>query len=130
MRDISGNFGTNAGKIWSALNEKGSLKKEEIITIADLDEYGFDTGIGWLARENKVARVDEQYKLDNTNLEYEIGTYAGKVWKILDTWEDADIESIKLLSNLNDEQVRSALGWLAKEDKIWFNENNRLTLKP
>ncbi len=129
MRDLVSKSGIGAGKIWSALNEKGSLKKEDLLNITSLDENEFFNGLGWLARENKIAKIDEWYKLDNTNLEPEIGMYAGKIWKILDTWEDADLQSIKHLANLNDEQLQSAIGWLAKEDKICINEKNRFTLK-
>lgn len=129
MRDLSPKFGTNAGKIWSALNEKGSLKKEEIINKTNLNESEFFNGIGWLARENKIAKNNEWYKLDNTNLESEIGNNAGKIWKILDTWGDTDLDSIKLLSDLNNEKIQAALGWLAKENKIWINEKNRIVLK-
>ena len=129
MRDLVSKSSVSAGKIWSALNEKGSLKKEDLLNMTNLDENEFFNGLGWLARENKIAKIDELYKLDNTNLEPEIGTYAGKIWKILDTWEDADLQSIKHLANLNDEQLQSAIGWLAKEDKICINEKNRFTLK-
>ena len=130
MRDITTKFGTNAGKLWSTLNEKGCLEKEEILNVTKLSEEEFYSAIGWLARENKVSKEEPNYyKLENTNLDSEIGSQAGRVWKILEIWEDVDIESIKRLSDLDDTQVYSALGWLAREDKVDNSEKNRYTLK-
>lgn len=122
-------YGVSAGKIWFVLNEKGPLTKEEILSLTNLSENDFYNGIGWLARENKVAKLGEFYKLDSTNLTQEIGTNAGKIWKILNTWEDADLKAIEHLSNLTNEQIQEALGWLAREDKICINEKNRFSLK-
>ena len=129
MRDVTVKFGNSAGKIWQVLNEKGCLKKDDIIQITSLTETDLHTGIGWLARENKISRQQDWYKLENTNLDSEIGTHAGRIWKILDIWGEADIETIKRLSDLNENQVHLAIGWLAKEDKIKLDEKNRFNLK-
>ena len=130
MRDVTTKFGDNAGKIWSVLSEKGCLKKDDIITLTKLDEKNFHAGLGWLARENKISRQDEDcFKIDNSNLDSEIGSHAGRVWKILDIWGDVDYDSIKRLSDLDDEELHAALGWLAREDKININENSRFNLK-
>ena len=124
MRDITTLFGDNAGKIWKALDKKDSLEKEKIIKITNLKENDFQTGIGWLAREDKVSRYeDKYYKLGNTNLESEIGKNAGLIWKILDIWDEAGIESFKNLTNLDKKNIYAALGWLAREDKIIKNKN-------
>jgi len=127
--DLTTIFGSNAGKIWSVLDEKGCLDKDEILRTTKLDEAEFYASIGWLARENKIARDQNLYKLDKTNLDSEIGTHAGQIYKIIDIWEDIDFNSIKRLTNLNDEEIHAAVGWLAREDKIQINENNRFTLK-
>ena len=130
MKDITTKFGENAGKIWSTLSEKGCAHKEEIISTTKLDETDFHTGVGWLARENKISRQDENcFKLDNSNLDTEIGANAGKVWKILDIWGDVDIQTIKRLSDLDDIKVHAALGWLAREDKIEVDDKYRFNLK-
>ena len=129
MGDLTTIFGSNAGKIWSVLDEKGCLDKDEILRTTKLDEAEFYASIGWLARENKIARDQNLYKLDKTNLDSEIGTHAGQIYKIIDIWEDIDFNSIKRLTNLNDEEIHAAVGWLAREDKIQINENNRFTLK-
>jgi len=130
MRDMISNFGNNAGKLWIALNKDGCAKKSDILKITGLEENSFYSAVGWLAKENKIYKDDkDSFKLDNTNLEGEIGTDAGRIWKILDIWGDADFKTLKRLSNLNDEKVNAALGWLAREDKIYIDENNRYNLK-
>jgi hypothetical protein len=130
VRRLTTLFGENAGKIWLALNQEGCSKKDKIMQITKLDEDNFYTGIGWLARENKITKEDDDYfKLGTTNLESEIGNYAGMIWKILDIWGDADLKTIKRLSNLDDNDLQSAIGWLAREDKIVVNENQRFILK-
>jgi hypothetical protein len=129
VRDITSKFGDSAGKIWQVLNEKGSLNKDEILQTTSLNETDLHLGIGWLARENKISRQQDYYKLENTNLESEIGAQAGRIWKILDIWGEADVETIKRLSDLDENQVHSAIGWLAKEDKIKINGKNKFNLK-
>ena len=130
VRNITTKFGENAGKVWSVLNEKGCLEKEKILDVTKLSENEFHSAMGWLARENKISKTDQdRFKLDNTNLDSEIGTHAGRVWKILDIWQDADFTTLKRLSDLSDDQINSALGWLAREDKISVNEKNRFILK-
>jgi len=124
------NFGENAGKIWSTLNENGPLKEREIKSITQLDDIDFHTAVGWLARENKISKDDEGvYKLDNTNLTPLIGTNAGRIWKIIDIWGEMEFPSIKRLADEDDSNVYSAIGWLAREEKIEFNEKKRYTLK-
>jgi hypothetical protein len=129
VRNVTAKFGSSAGKIWQVLNEKGCLKKDELIQTTSLNEADLHTGIGWLARENKISRQQDSYKLENTNLESEIGNHAGRIWKILDIWGEADIETIKQLSDLDENQVHLAIGWLAKEKKIRLDEKNRFNLK-
>jgi hypothetical protein len=130
VRRLTTLFGENAGKIWSALNQEGCIKKDKLLEITKLDEKNFFAGVGWLAREDKITKEDEDcFKLGNSNLETRIGSHAGLVWKILDIWGDAEYRTIKRLSNLDDSDLQSALGWLAREDKIVFNENQKFLLK-
>jgi hypothetical protein len=130
VRRLTTLFGENAGKIWSVLNQEGCIKKDKILEITKLDENNLNAGIGWLARENKIQQEEEDcFKLGNTNLDTRIGSHAGLVWKILDIWGDADFRTLKRLSNLDDDNLHSAIGWLAREDKILVNENQKFILK-
>ena len=130
MSEITTRFGENAGKLWTILNQNGCLKKDDILEVTKLNEKDFFSAIGWLAREDKVSKdKNECFKLENSNIGQEIGTHAGRIWKILDIWEDVDLDSIKKLADLDDSQVHSALGWLAREDKICVDEKNRFKLK-
>ena len=130
LTDVSKKYGENAGKIWSVLSERGCLKKENILEHTSLIDIDFYKGIGWLARENKVSKDENDcFKLGFTNLENEIGSKAGRIWKILDIWGDAEYSTIKRLSDLNDKDIHTALGWLAREDKINIDEKERFHLK-
>jgi len=130
VRDLTTKFGQNAGEIWRLLNEKGPLSKEEIQESTKQNDDEFFVGVGWLAREDKIS-VDENncYKLSNTNLTSKIGRTAGRIWRILDIWEEADISTMKRLSEVDESQIQSALGWLAREDKININEKEKFNLK-
>lgn len=54
-----------------------------------------------------------------------IGENAGIVWKLLHgenkKWEYAELKSV---SGLSDRDLNAAIGWLAREDKIYF-ENSK-----
>jgi len=130
VRDITTKSGESAGKVYSILNERGCLEKNQIIKLSKLNEQDFHIALGWLARENKISRENENcFKLDQSNLDEEIGSQAGRIWKILDIWGDVDYTTIKRLSDLDDNQVHSALGWLAREDKIKIDEKSRFNLR-
>ncbi len=51
-----------------------------------------------------------------------IGEKAGKVWQYLDKHRDASRAELKRALGLTDLEVGTALGWLAKEDKLYFME--------
>ena len=59
-----------------------------------------------------------KYELGETNLTPKIGKDAGKVWRVLDTWGEVDVSSISRLARLEENDVFSAIGWLAREGKI------------
>lgn len=130
MRSNIEKFGTSAGKIWNTLNGQGVLNKKKILEKTKLNNKDFYIGLGWLARENKIYREDKNnYRLDNTNLTGEIGKDAGRIWKILDIWDEVDMESIKKLSGIKDNQIYSGIGWLAREDKLDIDDKQKFRLK-
>lgn len=56
----------------------------------------------------------------------EIGFYAGKIWAILSSNNGrCSYEELKDLSALPERELNAAIGWLAREDKIEFEENHK-----
>ena len=130
MRSNIEKYGTSAGKIWNVLHDDGSLNKKKIIEKTKLNNQDFYIALGWLARENKIYKETKNcYRLDNTNLTGEIGKIAGRIWKIIDIWDEVDLKSIKKLSGATDNEIFSGIGWLAREDKIEFDQKQKFRLK-
>jgi len=125
MRDITKYYGRNAGKIWVSLNTYGPQSQSSLIKKTKLTLQDFHTGIGWLARENKILKKGILYNLGETNLTNIIGENAGKVWRLLESQGQVDISSIARLSEIKIQDAYSALGWLAREDKIKINGKDK-----
>ena len=115
-----GDFGNNAGKIWNILEVYGPQNQSFIVEITKLSIDDFFIAIGWLAREDKISKEMNYYKLGNTNLTNEIGNNAGKIWKILDSMGQIDILCILKQTEMKIEEIYSAIGWLSRENKIKF----------
>ena len=118
FKSIQNDYGWNAGKIWNALSTYGPLDQSSILKNTKLSLNDFFVGIGWLARENKISKEMKCYKIGETNLTFEIGENAGKIWKLLDVQGQASIEFISELTDIKIGQVYSAIGWLSRENKI------------
>lgn len=130
MRDINDNYGNIAGKIWRILTVYGPLDEQNLIEKSRVTKNDFYAGIGWLARENKVYKTRTTYQLGTTNLTDEIGINAGKVWDALNTTQDIDISTIAKISQIKPKDAYSALGWLAREDKLKSStRNNQIKFK-
>lgn len=129
VRNITSQIGENAGKVWKVIANRGVATLDEIISETNMTSNELHTAIGWLARENKIREENNAYELADTNLEPMVGTTAGKVYKILDIWEQADLTTMKRLSDQNDEELYQAVGWLAREDKIIIDQDKKYTLK-
>lgn len=119
MSPIIAEFGQNAGKVWQVLHEKGPLSEIKLINTTFLNEHQLCAAVGWLARENKICRNGTVYKIGGTNLEGKIGFDAGKIWTVLSQQQtDIDISSLARLTRIDVKDVYSAIGWLARENKI------------
>jgi predicted transcriptional regulator len=129
VRNITSQIGENAGKIWQVITHRGVATLDEIESETNLNPNELQAAIGWLARENKIREEQDTYRLADTNLKDMIGTTAGKIYKILDIWEQADLPTMKQLSNQSDEDLYKALGWLAREDKIVIDQDRKYSLK-
>ena len=53
-------IGTTAGAIWKALHTKGELSLSQLKKQTKAKTPVFDWAIGWLARENKIAIMQEK----------------------------------------------------------------------
>ena len=132
MRNIVNNYGFTAGKIWKTLSTNGPLDEENLIKKNRLNKNEFYAGVGWLARENKIYKNGNIYELRETNLTQRIGGTAGKVWNTLSTTQNINVSSIAKISEITLKDAYSALGWLAREDKIktnWDNKQIKFELK-
>ncbi|MBN2599406.1 MAG: winged helix-turn-helix domain-containing protein [Candidatus Thermoplasmatota archaeon] len=118
MKTLIDEFGWNAGKIWKTLNTKGPLKEEALRQRTKLKDDELWTAIGWLAREGKICREHNMYKLGQTNLTTKIGSDAGKVWNTVAKQGEVDISTIAKLSQITEVDAYQALGWLARENKV------------
>jgi len=118
MPNLNEKFGRNAGKVWVALNTKGPLTGASLMKSTKLSENELYAAVGWLARENKIYKDGNLYRLGETNLTSKIGTDAGKVWSTLNSQKEIDVSSISKIAQINIKDAYSALGWLAREDKI------------
>lgn len=52
-----------------------------------------------------------------------IGTWAGLVWSALNTADVLGSKQIRKITKLKEKEVTFALGWLAREGKIVFEES-------
>ncbi len=55
----------------------------------------------------------------------EIGRNAGLVWDELNSNGSVTIASLKKSRNLSEVEVQRAIGWLAREDKITFEQKGK-----
>ena len=118
MKTLIDEFGQNAGKVWQVLNAHGPLKEEALLKTTRLNQDDLCAAIGWLARENKICKENNMYKLGTTNLTSKIGTDAGKVWSTLTKQGDVDVTTITQETQISEIDAYCALGWLARENKI------------
>lgn len=118
-------FGRNAGKVWEALNQCGPMTEEQLMETTSLRDFEVHAAVGWLARENKVSRDGNILKLDDTNLTEPIGSAAGKIWHLLHSQGEVELSQVSKLVSMENGQTFSALGWLAREDKIQFKKADK-----
>ena len=57
----------------------------------------------------------------------EIGTLAGIVWRALNEKGSLSFDDLQRETRLDTEAVCTAIGWLARENKIYFDEQNGIT---
>jgi len=117
MRDVNIVFGINAGKIWRTLDSIGPLTKIQLMDRIELEENELFRAIGWLARENKINKEGEFYKLDDTNLSDMIEKNAEVLYRIFKNGK-LDVNNLEKITKLDEETYNLSLGWLAREDRL------------
>jgi hypothetical protein len=50
-----------------------------------------------------------------------IGNDAGRIWKVLDEQGAKSVKELKKATKLVDKEIYAAIGWLAREEKLAFN---------
>ena len=118
MENIVEQFGRNAGEIWKVLSTLGPLTETKLKETTKLQDDEFYAAIGWLARENKINKTGAIYKLGDTNLTQKIGTDAGRLWTMLTKYGRIDLYDLAHELPLDERDIYSAIGWLARENKI------------
>ena len=51
-----------------------------------------------------------------------IGFDAGSIWKVLDAQGTKSIKELKKITKLVDKEIYAAIGWLAREEKLSFHQ--------
>lgn len=54
-----------------------------------------------------------------------IGTNAGIIWRIMDNYMSWNYAELKEKSGLSDKDLCAAIGWLARENKIEFDNESK-----
>ena len=55
----------------------------------------------------------------------EIGNAAGKIWNALNAEGSCSTEKLKKATRLNEKLMNQAIGWLARENKIYFQKKGK-----
>ena len=58
----------------------------------------------------------------------EIGLNAGKIWNLLDEQGEHSVKDLKKKLKLSDHEFFMAIGWLAREDKIFHFEKDEILM--
>jgi chromosome segregation ATPase len=117
MREVVLEFGINAGKVWRALDSRGSLTKNQLMKHTNIKTDEFHGAVGWLAKENKIRKDGEFYQLDETNLKIKIEEDAEKIWDLIDK-RKCSMSNLSKITHMDEKDVQIALGWLAREGKL------------
>ena len=56
-----------------------------------------------------------------------IGENAGIIWRILESKGGLSFEELVTETGLDSTEILTAIGWLAREDKICYNKQNGVT---
>jgi len=52
-----------------------------------------------------------------------IGGDAGIIWQVLDAHGTKSVKELKKVTKFNDKEIYAAIGWLAREEKLIFHQD-------
>ena len=102
-------FGRNAGKVWNVLSDNNKLTENELIELTSLREYELYIAIGWLAKEDKIKKEGDYFKLEKTNLIEHTGKNAGILWNFLSKEGNIDINRLLNKLKIDEKDIFSAI---------------------
>lgn len=119
-------FGENANKILKAMvKSKSTLVGDLYLEVeTKLSNDKVKEALGWLIDSRKVDAIkDKRYKSGKIKYALVDGTYerdAFIVWGSLSQNGPQNITHLKKSTNLTEENIHGALGWLARDNDIDF----------
>jgi hypothetical protein len=86
-----------------------------------------------IRKDNVLHRVLKRYSERGGTMKMtedlkDIGTHAGLVWQDLKRKGAMSIAALKKSNNLSEVEVQRAIGWLARESKIYFEKKGKTIL--
>jgi len=60
--------------------------------------------------------------MEDQKMKEKIGSDAGLVWKVLDAQGEKSVKELKKATKLVDKEIYAAIGWLAREEKLVFKQ--------
>ena len=79
-----------------------------------------------MSKEKQISLQHEQPQKNNTMYKATIGTNAGKVWHALQDTTEMTLTDLAGKLGLSVEDTALAIGWLARENKIFIRQQENL----
>jgi hypothetical protein len=127
--ELRDEIGNEAGKVWNTISRMENASFNRLRSETELNNDEIYRAIGWLAREDKIGREGRNYQPEHTNLTPEIGGNAGRIYDLLKDNDRLTVNDLIQRGEMKRKDVWSAVGWLAREDKIYMDDTGRFTLR-
>lgn len=127
--ELKEEIGINAGRLWNTISRVNKASFTKLRSESDLGNNQVYEAIGWLAREDKISKEGRDYVLKSTNLTFEVGTNAGKIYDLIKENNNLSLKDLVERSDMRKKDILTAIGWLSKENKLEQDENGRFTIR-
>jgi len=118
MKENHNSISNIALTVKKIVDDTDKVTPDDIHIFTKMSNKEFFAAVGWLARDNDISKSKVWEKLGETKLTSTIGTNAGKVWKALVKHDKFDNSNLSTLTHLDEIDAYTALGWLARDNKI------------